>query len=96
MSLQDAVLLENRATLNRSGELLWVLPVSVKVVANSFGNHHQFIQDSSLCALMEQSADQAKKESREGKYLTGAKMFPRGGDIATRATVHSSTRRARS
>src|SRR5918997_3674657 len=83
MSLQDAVLLENRATLNRSGKLLWVLPVSVKVVANSFETHHQFIQDSSLCALMEQSADQAKKESRKGKYLAGIKMFRRGGDITT-------------
>jgi predicted ATPase/class 3 adenylate cyclase len=60
-----------------------VLPVAVKVVANSFGIGHQFIQDSSLCALMEHSADQAKQESREGKYLTGVKIFRRGGDIAS-------------
>jgi predicted ATPase/class 3 adenylate cyclase len=63
--------------------MLWVLPVAVKVVANSFGIGHQFIQDSSLCALMEHSADQAKQESREGEYLTGVKIFRRGGDIAS-------------
>ena len=62
--------------------MLWVLPVPVKVVANWFGIRHQFIQDSSLCALMEHSAGQAKKESRLGKYLTGVKIFTCGGDIA--------------
>ena len=52
-----------------------MLPIPVEVVANSLETHHRFIQDSSLCALMEQSADQAMKESREGNYLTGIKMF---------------------
>jgi hypothetical protein len=47
--------------------MLWVLPATVKAVANPFGIHHHFIQDSSLCAPMEQSADQAKEESPEGK-----------------------------
>jgi class 3 adenylate cyclase len=32
---------------------------------------------------LEQSADQAKKESRKGKYLAGVKMLRRGGDFTT-------------
>jgi hypothetical protein len=84
VSLQDAVLSAGGATLKLGQkEMPWVLPVPVEVVANSFETHHQFIQDSSLCALMEQSADQAKKESRKGKYLAGITMFRRGGDITT-------------
>ena len=47
----------------------------MEVAANSFEAHNQIIQDLSLCALMEQSADQAKKESRKGKYLVGVKCF---------------------
>src|SRR5919107_2062652 len=81
---QNTVLADGGATLKLGQkEMPWVLPIPVEVVANSFETHHQFIQDSSLCALMEQSADQAKKESRKGKYLAGIKMFRRGGDITT-------------
>jgi hypothetical protein len=81
---QNTVLADGGATLKLGQkEMPWVLPIPVEVVANSFETHHQFIQDSSLCALMEQSADQAKKESRKGKYLAGITMFRRGGDITT-------------
>src|ERR687889_730767 len=81
---QNTVLADGGATLKLGQKgMPWVLPIPVEVVANSFETHHQFIQDSSLCALMEQSADQEKKESRKGKYLAGIKMFRRGGDITT-------------
>ena len=96
ISLQDAVLLENRATLKPvRGNALDATGTgesSCQLVRDSPLIHSRFI---AMC-----SHGAVRKSSEEGKPRRqvphGAKMFLRGGDIATRATVHSNTRRARS